>query len=116
MGTGARMTDPSASTEGERREPGVPERSEMHGEVDSFTGGPGVVATKSQARGGLAGAVVGAIVGALLGLLVGVLFLDAGSGIVIAVVAFAVAGATTGGVAGGFVQPRRKGVGDSTDV
>jgi uncharacterized protein YcfJ len=85
----------------------VPSEKEMHQEADSLTGGPGVVATKSQAKGGVAGVIAGAVVGALVGLLVGVVFLE-GAGVIITTVAFAVAGATAGGVAGGFVAPRRR--------
>ena len=80
---------------------------EMHEEGDSFTGGPGVVATKSQARGSLAGIVIGTLLGALLGFLVGS-FLEGGRGMIIAVIVFAVAGATAGGVSGGFMRPRKK--------
>lgn len=86
----------------------VPSEGEMHDEADSVTAGPGIVATKSQARGGLAGVVVGAVVGAVIGAVVGFLFFDGTTGIVIATIAFAVAGLTAGGVAGGAVAPRRR--------
>ena len=84
-------------------------RQEMREETESLTGGPGVVATKSQARGGLAGTFLGAIVGAIIGLVVGLLaFSETGRAIVISVVCFAVGGATFGAVVGGFLVPRRK--------
>lgn len=84
-------------------------REEMRREAESFTGGPGVAASKSQARGGLAGALLGGVGGAVIGLVVAlVAFSDSGRAIVISVVAFAVAGSTYGGVVGGFLKPRRK--------
>jgi hypothetical protein len=73
-------------------------------EVDSLTGGPGVVATKSQAQGGLAGIVVGAFVGAILGLVVGLL----ADVLVIGIIVGAVAGATVMGVAGGGQRPKQR--------
>ena len=88
---------------------------ELEREADGFTGGPGVVATKSQARGSLGGIAGGAVVGALLGLIIGVLFLEGALGVIIATVAFAVGGATFGGVAGGFVRPRQKLEGSEAD-
>jgi hypothetical protein len=84
-------------------------RETMRREAESLTGGPGVVASKSQARGGLFGAAVGAAGGALLGLVVAlVAFSESGRAIVISVIAFAVAGSTFGAVVGGFVKPRQK--------
>lgn len=88
---------------------------ELEREADSFTGGPGVVASKSQARGGLAGIAGGTIIGAVLGLIVGLIFLEGTLGVVIAVVAFAAGGATFGGVTGGFVRPRQKLEGTEAD-
>lgn len=85
----------------ERQEP---ERQAAHAETDSFTGGPGVVATKSQARGSVAGAVIGAIVGALLGLVIGLL----ADVLVVGIVVGAVAGSVVGGVAGGGQNPKQK--------
>ena len=85
----------------ERREP---ERAAAHAETDAFTGGPGVVATKSQARGGVVGAVVGAVAGALLGLVVGLL----ADVLVVGIVVGAVAGSVVGGVAGGGQNPKKK--------
>ena len=85
----------------------IPTQQEMDEEADSFTGGPGVVATKSQARGGIAGIAIGAVIGALLGVLVGALFLQ-DRGVIIAVIAFAVAGSVAGGTTGGFLRPTRK--------
>jgi hypothetical protein len=84
----------------------VAAQREMYEEADSFTGGPGVVATKSQARGSLGGIVIGAIIGAALGLIVG-LFIGSTTGLIISMVAFTFAGATAGGVSGGFVRPKK---------
>ena len=78
-------------------------RPRQYEEADSFTGGPGVVATKSQARGSIAGAVIGAIVGALLGLVIGLL----ADVLVVGIVVGAVAGAVVGGVAGGGQNAKR---------
>ena len=84
----------------------VAAQREMHEEADSFTGGPGVVASKSQARGSMGGMVIGAIVGAILGLVVG-LFMEHTTGLVISIVAFTIAGIVAGGVSGGFVRPKK---------
>lgn len=92
------------------------EHEQLRREADSFTGGPGVVATKTQARGGLAGALIGAIVGALIGVVIGVAFFDANRSIWITAIALAVAGAVFGGVAGGFVAPRKKLSGTEADT
>jgi len=86
----------------------VPSQEEMKQEAEHLTGGPGVVATKSQARGSLAGLLGGVIVGALIGVLIGLLLFDGTVGVVITTIAFGVAGATFGAVSGGFVAPRRK--------
>ena len=82
-------------------------RREVREEGEGFTGGPGVVASKSQARGALVWTVVGTIAGALLGLLGGSIVFG-GAGTAIAAVVGAVAGATFGGTAGGFLAPRRR--------
>jgi F0F1-type ATP synthase assembly protein I len=73
-------------------------------EVDSLTGGPGVVATKSQAQGALVGILVGAIVGAILGGLVGLL----ADFLIVGLIVGAVAGAVVTGVAGGGQRPKQK--------
>lgn len=86
------------------------ERAAAHQETDSFTGGPGVVATKSQARGSIAGALIGAVVGALLGLLVGLL----ADFMVVGIVVGAVGGAVVGGVAGGGQNTKQK-LGDRSE-
>ena len=84
-------------------------KEEMRRETESFTAGPGLVASKSQARGGLAGTLAGGVGGALVGLVVGLLaYSETGRAIVISVVSFAVAGATFGAVVGGFLKPRQK--------
>ncbi len=89
---------------------------EMQEEGDSSIGAPGLVATKSQAQGGLAGVLLGAILGAVLGLLIGLVFFGGEvRNVVIAVVAFAVGGGTFGSLAGGFLWPRRKVGGTGAD-
>jgi hypothetical protein len=90
------------------RERRVPSEGEMQKEADSITAGPGVLATKSQARGGLIGVLAGAFVGAIVGVVIGLLAFEGAVGVVVATIAFAAAGATAGGVAGGFVGPRRR--------
>ncbi len=85
-------------------------------EADSFTGGPGVAATKSQMKGSMAGAAVGAIVGALIGVVVGAIFFEGTLGMIISAVSVGLAGATAGGVSGGFVGPRRKLDGGEADT
>jgi hypothetical protein len=82
--------------------------SKMAEEAEGLAGGPGIVATKSQAKGSLIGVLLGGLVGAVLGLGVGLIFFSGTIGIVICVVAFAAAGLTAGGMAGGFVKPRKK--------
>ncbi|CAN5654824.1 hypothetical protein BH24ACT26_BH24ACT26_12230 [soil metagenome] len=84
-------------------------RKDMRHEAEHLTSGPGLVASKSQARGSLAGIVAGILGGAALGLVVALIaFSGSTRAIVISVIAFAVAGMTFGGVVGGFVKPRRK--------
>ena len=100
------MADPHARAQGQR---------ELEEEAEGFTGGPGVVASKTQARGSLGGMLAGAIVGAILGLIIGVLFFEGTLGIVIAAIVFAVGGATFGGVAGGSFAPRKKLDGSEAD-
>ena len=80
------------------------QRKDVAAETDSMVGGPGVVATKSQARGALTGALIGAVVGAILGLIVGVL-VDLP---VVTTIVGAVAGGVFGGVAGGGQNPKQK--------
>jgi F0F1-type ATP synthase assembly protein I len=85
----------------------VPSQQEMKQEADHLTGGPGVVATKSQARGSLAGIAAGVVAGVVIGFLIGLL-IGGTMGIIITVIVGAVAGATLGGVAGGIVGPSRR--------
>lgn len=80
------------------------EREAAHAETDSFTGGPGIVATKSQARGGIVGAIIGGVVGAVLGLLIGLL----ADVLVVGIIVGAVGGSVVGGVAGGGQNPKQK--------
>lgn len=79
----------------------VPSERELQQEGDHFTGGPGVVATKSQARGGLGGAGLGAIAGAIVGAVLGAIMFGGASGIIITAVCGAVAFGVAGGVIGG---------------
>ena len=88
-------------------------RKEIAGETDAMVGGPGVVATKSQARGGAIGIVIGAIVGAIIGVIVG-LIVDA---LLVTTIVGAVAGAVFGGVVAGGQNPKQKlGQGSEGDV
>ncbi len=80
----------------------------MEREAEGFTGGPGIVATKSQARGSLAGIVIGGIVGVMLGAALGALVFQGTFGLVIGAVVIGVAGLVAGGVSGGIVNPQRK--------
>lgn len=84
-------------------------RQEMADELEGVAAGPGVVASKSQAQGGLGGLVglgfVGLVVGVLLGWTV---FGGSTQAIVISAIAFAFAGGTAGVLIGGFVTPRKK--------
>lgn len=88
---------------------------ELEEEAEGFTGGPGVVASKTQARGSLGGIVAGVVGGAILGLIVGAMFFSGTLGLIISVVVFATAGATFGGVAGGSFAPRKKLEGSEAD-
>ena len=82
---------------------------EMQDEGEGSIGTPGLVASKSQPQGSVAGALIGAVLGAIVGVIVGLpLFSGEERNIVISVVAFVIAGATFGGTAGGFVWRRRK--------
>jgi hypothetical protein len=88
---------------------------ELRQEAEHLTGGPGVVATKSQARGGLTGAAIGAIVGFLVGLGLGAILFEGGRGLWITGAALAVAGAVFGGVVGGITGPSRNLKGSEAD-
>lgn len=78
-------------------------RDDMEREAEHFTGGPGIVATRSQARGGLAGIVIGGLIGAVIGAIIGAIAFQGTKGLIIGAVVVAVAGATAGGVSGGVV-------------
>jgi hypothetical protein len=83
------------------------ERSAQRDEAtQGLTGGPGVVATKSQAQGATAGIAIGAIVGAIVGLVVGLIALEGGA-IAIPVITFAVGGAVAAGVFGGYFKSQK---------
>ena len=89
------------------------ERRPAQGEADSFTGGPGVVVTKSQGRGAVLGVSIGAVVGGLLGLLLGVVI----DSVLVGVIVGLVAGSVVGGVAFGGQNPKQKlGEGSEADV
>ena len=96
-------------------DPRIASQNEMEEESRAMTGGPGVVATKSQARGAVGGGFVGGIVGALIGLVVGLLAFD-GTGTIITVVVGGVAGFVFGGVSGGIVRPMQKLDEDESDA
>jgi hypothetical protein len=79
------------------------ERSAQRDEAtQGLTGGPGVVATKSQAQGATAGIAIGAIVG----LVVGLIALEGGA-IAIPIITFAVGGAVAAGVFGGYFKSQK---------
>ena len=80
----------------------------MAEEAEHLAGGPGMVATRSQARGAVFGFLIGAVGGALLGLLIGALLFEGTRSIVISTVSFAVAGGVFGAVAGGIGRSMRK--------
>jgi F0F1-type ATP synthase assembly protein I len=73
-------------------------------EIDSLTGGPGVVATKSQAQGSLVGIVIGLVIGAIVGAVVGLL-IDA---FLVSILVGAVGGAVVAAVAGGGQRPKQR--------
>lgn len=86
----------------------IPPQEKVNAETDQFVAGPGVVGTKSQARGSIGGVFVGGIVGAVVGVVIGLIFFGGAVGIIISAICFTIAGATAGGVAGGSVNPRRQ--------
>ncbi len=96
-------------------DPRARRKRELEEEAEGFTGGPGVAASKTQARGAVGGIGLGTVAGGIVGLLVGLLFFEGALGIVISVVAFAVGGATFGGLAGGSFRPRQKLEGSEAD-
>lgn len=79
----------------------VPSRQEAHEEGDGVLVGPGVVTTKSQAKGGLAGITLGGFLGAVIGAILGALIFGGIFGIVITAICFAFAGGTIGVLLGG---------------
>ena len=92
------------------------EHEQLRREAEGMTGGPGVVATKSQARGSLAGVVGGGILGFLLGMIIGAIFFSGGRNMWITAIVLTVAGLVVGGVAGGIAGPRRKLRGSEADT
>ena len=84
------------------------EKETTQEEAEHFTGGPGVVATKSQARGATGGIVAGALLGALVGFLIGALMFEGARSIAITTIAIAVAGGVFGAVAGGIGRSMKK--------
>lgn len=84
----------------------VPSERETQEEGDSVLVGPGVVATKSQTRGGIAGIILGGASGAILGAILGAVIFGGMSGIVITAVCFAFAGGTIGVLVGGFTNTK----------
>ena len=95
----------------------VPERSKTAAEAevaDHLAAGPGLVATKSQAKGASGGFIIGAVVGAILGLLVGLIF--QGPALWIGPIVFAVGGAVAFAVFGGYYKSQETREGSSTDA
>ena len=78
--------------------------AEMEAESEHLTGGPGVVATKSQAQGAIGGGFVGAVIGGLIGLGIGLIAFD-GTTTIITIIVGVVAGLVFGGVSGGIALP-----------
>jgi len=74
----------------------------MAEEGDGVLVGPGVVTTKSQTKGGLAGIFLGGAGGAILGAIIGAFIFPGLIGIVITAVCGAFAGGTIGVLVGGF--------------
>lgn len=96
--------------------PSTPTGRAMREEAEHLTGGPGIVMTKSQARGGLGGALLGLFVGALVGLVIGLIAFDGDMGRLVSIVACSVAGLVAGGVAGGITGPMEKMEKSATDT
>ena len=84
----------------------VPSERELQEEGDGLLVGPGVVTSKSQARGGVAGIVLGGLGGGIIGALIGALIFGGLSGIVITAVCCAFAGGTIGVLVGGFTNTK----------
>ena len=80
---------------------------ESEKEGAEFVAGPGVVATKAQAKGAVGGGFLGAIVGGILGVLIGLIFFRGSEGLLISLLVIGFGGATCGAVIGGFMKPRR---------
>jgi uncharacterized membrane protein len=87
--------------------------AEMEEEAARITAGPGMIATKSQTRGGAAGIVGGGFIGIVLGLIIGFIFFDGAGGILVSAACGAFAGGTVGVLVGGIV-PTRDNVGESS--
>ncbi len=84
-------------------------RQEMADEMEGVVAAPGVVASKSQSRGGAAGLVGFGFVGLVLGIILGLVAFDGTlQTVIISGVAFAFAGGTAGVMIGAFVAPREK--------
>ena len=92
-------------------DPRVASQAEMEAESEHLTGGPGVVATKSQAQGAVGGGFVGAVIGGLIGLGIGLIAFD-GTTTIITVIVGVVAGLVFGGVSGGIALPMTRHDGD----
>ncbi len=84
----------------------VPTGPEMEEEGDSVLVGPGVVTTKSQTRGGIAGIILGGGAGLLIGALIGALLFAGMQGVIITAVVGAFCGGTIGTLVGGFVNTK----------
>lgn len=94
-----------------------PERTKTAAEAeaaDHLTVGPGLVATKSQAKGASGGFLIGAIVGAIIGLVVGLVV--QGPAIWIGPIVFAVGGAVASAVFGGYYKSQETRRDSATDA
>lgn len=108
-GNHAEEPDMATESEGTRRS--------MEDEGEGLVLGPGVLATRSQARGTGAGFLLGLFAGALFGLVAGIVIFQGRTGaIVITIVAFAVAGVVAGHLVGAIVQSKQVAETESADV
>jgi predicted lipid-binding transport protein (Tim44 family) len=82
--------------------------------ADHLTVGPGLVATKSQAKGATGGFLIGAVIGAIVGLIIGLVF--QGPALWIAPIVFAVGGAVASAVFGGYYKSQETRAGSPTDA
>lgn len=82
--------------------------------ADHLTVGPGLVATKSQAKGAGGGFLIGAVVGAVIGLVIGLV--AQGPVLWIAPIVFAVGGGVASAVFGGYYKSQETREESATDA